>query len=137
MGFSAAALFLLMVLAVSGMSASNTVDGIDSNYAAPVNPVYEPITEPERQAPDSNYVAPEEPVCEPINEPELKAQEDLLPESEESEQSPSTEEVQPDISQEDEDPESPDIAYPEKTQGKGKSNAHGKGFLRNLLRNGI
>lgn len=109
---SAAALFLLMALVAPAISASDTISNTGSGYAAPVTQVNE---EPE--------------LIEPVSEPEPERP---LPEAEESEQSAGTGEMPADIPQEEKDPLCQEITYLE--EPRGKSNAHGKGFLRNLLR---
>lgn len=124
---SAAALFLLMALVAPVISGTDTVPASSSGYA-PVSSITSYSNQGSTvQLPDANG---EPQLIESTAEPEK--QDEAQAEEEQSEPYSEPEVISPDMPQEDEDPASPEIAYPKFNNGK--SNPQGQGFLRNLLR---
>jgi hypothetical protein len=124
---SAAALFLLMALVAPVISGSGTVPASSSCYVQAPSITSYSNQESTVQLPDANG---ESQLIEPTAEPEK--QDDAQAEEEQSEPNSEPEVISPDMPREDEDPASPEIAYPK--YNNGKSNPQGQGFLRNLLR---
>ncbi|UCE39275.1 MAG: hypothetical protein JSW00_08670 [Thermoplasmata archaeon] len=132
---TAAVLFLVMVFAAPVVSAS---EDFGSYYDGPCQadniPEMDPYAEP--QDPPMEEPQPEEPKTDPLLEVKDQPEDPHTPPPENQQSTEPEEITPPDIPQEvEEEPIPPDPISPEEpSPGNGKSNAHGKGFLRNLLR---